>query len=92
MLRTESDSQFPPANQPLRMVPTATDEDEAQRDQGADPQDPTATRTGQEGAPTGSGRLLGGARDPRDLRVYKPSHQPLNPPGSSNLYDNKHQV
>lgn len=45
-LETESDSQFPPAGQPVRVVPSAADEDEARGNQGADPEDPTATRTG----------------------------------------------
>ncbi len=54
-LSTESDSQFPPAGEPVRVVSSAADEDEARGNQGADPEDPRATRTGQEGARPGQG-------------------------------------
>lgn len=85
-LQTESDSQFPPAGQPVRLVPSAANEDEAWGDQGAYPEDPGAARTGKEGARPGRGstRLSWRARDRRDFWVdgaaAKTSHQPLKQP------------
>ena len=48
-LRAESDSQLPPTGEPVGVVSSAEDEDEARGDQGADSEDQGATGTGQEG-------------------------------------------
>lgn len=67
LFKTESHPQFPPAHPALRLVSAATDEDEAQRDQGADPPDPAAPGGGAEAARAGSAQLLRGAGDPTDF-------------------------
>lgn len=46
----ESNSEFPSAGEPVRVVSSAEDEDEARGDQRADPEDSSSTRTKQEGA------------------------------------------
>jgi len=79
----EPHSQFPPAGEPVRLVPSAADEDQARGDQGAHPKDQRATGSGQAGggACPGHAQLPRGARDRRDVRVDGPAaeftHRPL---------------
>lgn len=85
-LRAEPDSQLPPADEPVGVVPSAADEDEARGDHGAHPEDSGSAGPGQEGVGPGRGSagLPRGARDRRDMRgerqAAERTHQPLNPP------------